>query len=210
MIASKINESNKLDDLPRNKSLTIEVVLDAEQDDGHFSPVVFTDTCSIDLDRTRLDRPISDYTKDPRVNSVNNDPHAAAYVSEVVNLKNPATSLKVFTGAYVDLTADIRCLYRIFTADSQNVDPQFVLFPGYTNLKDTDGDGFGDEVIDSNLVNGLPDKEVPTSLQDEFREYQFSVDELPPFTGYQIKIVFNGSNEALAPRLNDIRTIALA
>ena len=37
-----------------------------------------------------------------------------------------------------------------------------------------------------------------------------SVDELPPFTVYQIKIVFSGTNECLAPRMNDLRTIALA
>ena len=45
---------------------------------------------------------------------------------------------------------------------------------------------------------------------DEFKEYQFSVDDLDEFTGFKIKIVCSGTNEALAPRFKDFRTIALA
>ena len=212
MIASKVNEVNQstITSLPRSKSLTIEVDLIATDDDGRFSPVVFADQISVDLDRTRLNRPINDYVNDPRANSVNNDPHTSSYVSQVIDLANPATSLRVLTSAYVDETAQIRCFYRVFSFDSQNIEPKFVAFPGYDNLKDTDADGYGDQIIDPTKLSGLPDKEVPPSLQDEFREHQFSVDDLQPFDRYQIKICFSGTNEALAPRLKDIRTIALA
>ena len=77
-------------------------------------------------------------------------------------------------------------------------------------MEDTDGDGFGDKVIDASKNTGRPDAFVTPSLVDEFKEYQFSVDNLEEFIGYKIKIVFSGTNEAKAPRLKDLRTIALA
>ena len=45
---------------------------------------------------------------------------------------------------------------------------------------------------------------------DEFKEYQFSVDDLESFTGFKIKIVSSGTNEAESTRFKDLRVIALA
>ena len=53
---------------------------------------------------------------------------------------------------------------------------QSLLFPGYNNLKDTDGDGYGDVVIDATLNNGTSDAFVRASNDGEFLEYQFSAD----------------------------------
>ena len=75
---------------------------------------------------------------------------------------------------------------------------------------DTDGDGYGDVVIDTNKNSGRADANVPASRDNEFLEYQFSVDELEQFTGFRIKIVSSGTNEAYAPRYKDLRVIALA
>jgi hypothetical protein len=208
MVCSKVNEEANVTGLPRNKSFTVEV--DLQSTDSNYSPFIYLNNCSIDFDRSRVDNPISDYTTDSRVNSIQDDPHAAIYVSDRIDLKNPATSLKLFTAAYVDPTADIRALFRTFPVDSGNTNPSFVLFPGFDNLTDTDGDNFGDQVIDPSKNSGKPDQQVISVTVDEMREYQFSIDELPPFTAYQIKIVFSGTNECLAPRMNDLRTIALA
>lgn len=208
MIASKVNEDESLESLPRNKSFTIEV--DLRTDDGNYSPFIYLDNCAVDLDRSRLNSPIQDYATDSRVNTTNQDPHAAIYVSRRVDLKNPATSIKLLTSAYVDLTSDIRALYKIFPVDSGNTEQSFILFPGYDNLTDTDADGFGDLVIDPANNSGRPDQQVIANGDNVFREYQFTADNLPPFTAYQVKIVFSGTNEAFAPRLNDLRTLALA
>jgi hypothetical protein len=208
MIASKVNENEHLGDLPRNKSITFEIDLNTEDD--NYSPFIYLDNCSVDIDRSRLNNPISDYAVDGRVNSLNGDPHSATYVSQKIDLQNPSTSLKVLTSAYVGPTSDMRVLYRIFVEDSANVEPAFELFPGYDNLVDTDDDGFGDRVIDASKNSGRSDAFVNPSNLDEFKEYQFTADNLPPFSGYQIKIVFSGTNECFAPRLNDIRVIALA
>ena len=79
-----------------------------------------------------------------------------------------------------------------------------------TQSRDRDGDGFGDTVIDSSKNSGRADAFVPGSNIDEFREYQFSVDDLDEFTGFKVKIVCSGTNEAFAPRFKDFRAIALA
>ena len=84
------------------------------------------------------------------------------------------------------------------------------MFPGFDNLLDTDGDGFGDEVINAARNSGKPDAIVPSSVDGEFLEYQFSADNLAEFTGFAIKVVFSGTNEAEAPKLKDLRAIALA
>ena len=72
------------------------------------------------------------------------------------------------------------------------------------------GDGFGDTVIDPTKNTGNPDALVQASRLDEFREYQYTADDLEQFTGFIIKVVMSGTDEAKAPRLRDIRAIALA
>ena len=49
-------------------------------------------------------------------------------------------------GAYRDSSADFRVLYKLSRTDSSNVEQTFELFPGFDNMTDTDGDGFGDKL----------------------------------------------------------------
>jgi len=48
------------------------------------------------------------------------------------------------------------------------------------------------------------------SLEDQFLEYEFSASNLGLFTGYTIKIVMSGTDQAHSPRFKDLRSIALA
>ena len=208
IVCSNVNESNRLTNIPRNKSLTFGIRM--QTTDPNLSPVIDTQNSVFTLRRSRLNKPISNYVLDGRVNSVDQDPHSAIYISNRVDLAQPATSLKVIVSAYRDASADFRVLYRLFLPDSSGVDPAYQLFPGYDNLIDTNGDGYGDSVIDSNLNNGRADAFVKSSKDDEFFDYQFTIDQLSPFTGYQIKIVMSGTNESKPPRFKDLRTIALA
>jgi len=41
-------------------------------------------------------------------------------------------------------------------------------------------------------------------------EYEYSANNLGSFTGFVIKIVISGTNQAYAPRFDDLRCIALA
>ena len=93
---------------------------------------------------------------DSRVNQNSNDPHSAVYISNRIDLKQPASSLKVLVGAYRHSSADFRVLYKLYKADSSEIEPTYELFPGYDNLNDTDGDGFfdGQEVEGGYNPNG--------------------------------------------------------
>ena len=112
--------------------------------------------------------------------------------------------------SYRHPSADFRVLYQLFREDGAETELSYELFPGFDNLRDTDGDGFGDTIIDSSKNSGRADAFVPGSNIDEFREYQFSVDDLDEFTGFKVKIVCSGTNEAFAPRFKYFRAIALA
>ena len=125
-------------------------------------------------------------------------------------MKNPATSLQVIISAQRAESADFRVLYKLFSNEVSDAEQTYELFPGFDNLLDTDGDGFGDEVINAARNSGKPDAIVPSSVDGEFLEYQFSADNLAEFTGFAIKVVFSGTNEAEAPKLKDLRAIALA
>lgn len=216
LLCSEINEINNLVELPQNKSFTLALTL--RSSDKNLSPAIDIGQLTLILLRNVLNNPVEDYASDPRTNQLVGDPHSSIYISNRIDLENPATSLKVLASAYRDQSADFRVCYRLFGADSQgSTDPGWVLFPGYDNLLDTDGDGFGDRIIDPSRFSGLPDKQVRPSRIGvnggtalEFLEYEYNIDNLPEFSGFQIKIVMSGTNEARSPAFSDVRYIALA
>ena len=208
IVASRINETTRLTNLPNNKSLTLAVNMSTV--DSNLSPTIDLQGSNFTFGRNRLNNPISDYANDGRVNSIDADPHAGFYITQPIQLAQPASSLKVLVSAYRHSSADFRVLYELSRVDSNGIEQAFELFPGFDNLKDTNGDGFGDEVVDSVLNNGKPDAFVRSSADDEYIDYQFSADNLDQFNAFRIKIVMSGTNEARAPRFKDFRVIALA
>lgn len=170
--------------------------------DSNLSPIVFLDTAFTEFISSRLNRPIIDFTLDNRSNSILNDPHAAVYVSRTVNLSQPASSLKVILSAYRHESADFRVLYSLFRPDSSGIEQAFELFPGYENLNSLG-------VVDLSKNNGRPDTFVSSSLDNEFKEYEFTANNLNLFNGYVIKIVMSGTNQAYPPRIKELRTIAI-
>jgi hypothetical protein len=205
LVCSKENETEYLDNLPRNKSFTTGITLNTS--DSNLSPMIYLDTAFTEFISSRLNNPISDYALDGRVNSVLNDPHAAIYIANTVNLAQPATTLKVILSAYRHSSADFRVLYSLIRPDSSEVDQSFELFPGYDNLAYTTTEGY--KVLDKSKNSGLPDTFVSPSLDNEFLEYQFTADNLDLFTGYTIKIVMSGTNQAYPPRIKELRTLAV-
>ena len=208
IVASRVNETTRLSNLPSSKSLTLAVTMNTT--DSNLSPTIDLQGSNFRFGRNRLNNPISDYANDGRVNSITEDPHTGYYISRRTDLAQPATSLKVIVSSYRHSSADFRVLYELFRVDSNGIEQAFELFPGFDNLTDTNGDGFGDEVVDSVLNNGRPDAFVRASADGEYIDYQFSADNLAQFNGFRIKIVMSGTNEARAPRFRDFRVIALA
>jgi len=210
MVASEANEQARLTTLPRNKSLTLRV--DFASEDENLSPMMDTQNATFVLGRNKTNKPIDDYVTDSRSNQDEGDPHGAVFVTKAVSLSQPASSLKVIIAAHREETADFRVFYKLYKADSMEIEQKFVPFPGYDNMFDTDGDGFGDRVKDPNKNNGRADAFVPPNGEgeDDFSEYQFSVDNLDQFTAFAIKVVMSSTNESAPVRLRDFRAIALA
>ena len=210
-VASRQNENNdtNLSSLPQSRSFTYSVTLD-NGGNKNVSPYIDYSSLSVELHRNRLNKPIADYILDPRVNLIAGDPHAFVYVTQKVNLEQPATSLKVLIDAYRHNSADFRVLYQLFKVESSNNIETYELFPGYENLKDTNADGFGDLVVDVTKNNGKADAFLPASVDGEFYEYQFTADDLDKFNGFRIKIVASGTNEAYPPIFKNLKVIALA
>ena len=201
IIASKINESNYLGNYPGAKSFTLEMVLSTG--DPKVSPMIDLDRVNIITIMSRLNSPVSNYATDSSVNSLTDDPHAAIYVSKIIKLKQSADNLMVLFDAYRDASSDIRVMYRLMRDDTSSQQQGFELFPGYTNLNNN-----GD-VIDPKDNNGLPNKFVIPSVNfNDLGSYEFTAHNLAPFNGFQIKILMSGTNQALYPKIKDLRAIA--
>ena len=207
LVCSKVNETTYLTNMERNKSFTTAINLTTTNE--NVSPIIQTDISYTEFRSNRLNNPITNYPDSNLVSSGTYDPNSAIYVSRTVSLDKPADSLKVLFSAFRGASSDIRVLYNLVRAGSNQPNPTFELFPGYDNLTDSTGDGFGDRVIDSAKNDGKPDAFVPASVDNQFLEYQFSADNLGEFVGYSIKIILAGTNQASAPRIRDLRTIAI-
>ncbi len=206
IVCSEINEVTRLTTMPKNKSVTLGVQFNTE--DTNLSPVLDVMNGTIVYERSRLNSPINNYAKDAGSDNPSGDPHAAVYITKKVDLKNPATSLKVMVAAYRHSTSDFRMLYQLFKEDSTDTEESWELFPGYNNLNVVGS--MGDRVINPANNDGRPDRFIPASDEGQFLEYQFTSDSLTEFTGFRIKMVSSGTNEAYAPKFKDFRVIALA
>ena len=206
IVASKVNEDEYMTDLPRSKSFTTNLQFTTNTED--LSPIVYLNGgSSVEFVGNRLNSPIGleDYSKDNRINSLTEtDPHTSVYVSQIVNLQQPSSGLKVFLGAHRPESSDIRVLYRLIKDDSSGVTQTYELFPGYKNL-DSNGN-----VINDAFNDGRPDFAVPSDTANGYSEYQFTANNLDEFTGFSIKIIISGTDNAYTPRIRDLRAIALA
>ena len=177
--------------------------------DSRVSPVVDGQRCSVITTSNRVNSVIANYATDSRVNSTTKDPTACQYITKEIILENSATSLKILVDAHIHLESDIRAFYAI--GEKEGFEPIFTPFPGYANLN------VRGEVINSNDNNGQSDKLVPKtnsygfeSGSVQFKEYTFTVDRLPSFRTYRVKIVMTSNSQVYVPRMKDLRVIALA
>ena len=110
---------------------------------------------------------------------------------------------------YLNASCDIRAFYAI--SNNQNFEPVYRPFPGFNNLNEKG------EIIDKADNDGRPDVFVaPTNNElvvpnnDDFRERVFTIDDLPSFKYYRIKLIMTSTNQVYVPRVRDLRVLALA
>ena len=207
IICSKVNENENLTNLPGNKSLNLRLQLDSV--DSRLTPVVDTQRVSVILTSNRVNSVVSNYATDSRVNTIDQDPSAFQYISKEINLENSASSIKILLNAHINQYCDIRALYAI--SEKQNFDPVFTPFPGYLNLNTkneiinfADSDGRSDVFVTPTQSLGFETSDI------EFKEYAFTMDNLPTFKSYRIKLILTSTNQVYVPRIKDLRVIALA
>jgi hypothetical protein len=174
-----------------------------------LTPQIDLDRCSVYAVSNRVNSEITNYASDSRVNTIFDDPSACQYISKEVTLENPASSIKIFADVHLPFDCDIRAFYSI--SSDPGFEPIFEPFPGYLNL-DING-----QIIDEENNDGRPDIFVENSSRKgyspsdtDFLERVFTIDDLPNFRSYRIKIVMTSKNQQLVPQMKNLRVIALA
>ena len=209
LICSDVNETRLIKNSPGNRSLTMQFFMTT--DDSRVSPVIDTIKVSAIVSSNIINNPVgiltaSSYAFDDHTRSLYDDKHSTIYLSKPVRLAVPANSLKVLLSASRNDTNDIRVLYQLFRNDSPSSSKNYEFFPGYSNYQ-TDGNGIK-QVLDESLNDGSADFFTQQTSNRSFRDYEYSVDELPDFNGFVIKIVMAGQNQATPPIVSQLRAIA--
>ena len=205
MIASAVNQTYLRGVMPANKSLVFEVTMNST--DENISPMIDSSRVSLVLSSNRLSN--GDFSDDSfmkRTKTTGDDPNTATYISNMVMLDSPATSILLEFSGYRTEGSSIRAFYKTMEESSSedSFDRDFEPFPGFSNLNQFE------EVIDPSKNTGEPDQNVPFSVGDEFLEYTFNSRVIPSFTAFQIKVVMVGSNQAKPPRIKELRGISFA
>ncbi len=206
LISSKINEDSILTNLPGKKSFTMSLNLFTSNQ--NLSPVIDLDRVGMIFTTNRVNSSIEDLVENGKYNTITNDPNKFVYLTKNIALENPATSIKVVLAAYINIFNDIRVFYSISNNDGEGI---YYPFPGYNNLDDAG------KIIDISKNSGLPDRLVSKtdvlefdSLRLPYREHEFTIENLPSFKLYSIKVIGTSTNQSCPPRIRDFRAIALA
>lgn len=176
--------------------------------DSRLTPVIDSQRVNVILTSSRVNSIIQDYALDDRVSLLEGDPSAFQYISKEMNLENAATSIKIITAAHMNPYTDIRAFYAI--GNDPGFDPVFTPFPGWNNLNNRgqiinlqDNSGRSDQYVEliQAPISGTP---------DTFQEFTFTMDNLPSFMNFRVKLVLTSTNQSYPPALRDLRVIALA
>jgi hypothetical protein len=207
MIASKTNADSLLATLPGNKSYELE--LNMTSSDPRLSPVIDLDRIGSIFVSNRVNNVVTNFNTDPRVATVDDDPSAFVYATKAIGLEIPANNIKLLCSAYINNFSDIRAFYALTNDPSEDL--IYYPFPGYDNLLETG------QVIDSSKNSGRPDKLVPptdnkgfASTALVFKDYTFTIENLPSFKFFSVKLVGTSTNQCYPPRIRDLRAIAFA
>ena len=170
------------------------------------------DQASVQLISNRINSPITNFATDSRVNNVSDDPSKFIYCTKLITLENPSTSLKVILDSYVNQFNDVRVLYAV-NQDKSLTETVFTPFPGFNNM---DPNRIG-VIINPDNSDGTSDKlfnkkdlVTPNPGSQAFSEMQFTIDRLPTFNNFRIKIIGTSTNQAYVPNIKNLRVLALA
>ena len=185
------------------------MTLNLNTSDTRVSPVIDTERISAILTSNRVGKLISNFATDNRVDSLTDAPSSFQYISKENRLQTSATSIKIILDAHINEYSDLRAFYAI--SENEGFEPIFVPFPGFNNLNEKgqvisidESDGRSDVFVPLSDASGF----VSSDLQ--YKEYNFSINDLPAFKSFRIKLIGTSTNQAYAPRVTSLKVIALA
>ena len=202
IICSDINETNEL---AGQKSFYLDVNMSTTKE--NLSPMIELDRKSVVAFTNRLNK--IDTASDMGVaalqgdfvssEATSGDKNDAIYITRKVALDNPAVGIQVILDMNRLSSANVKLMFKILRSDDAS-----------------DFDEIGYSFFNT---NGGPDEVVNASTtDDDFKEYKYTAgkksdgtgEELDEFIAFAVKIVMQGTNSSEAPRIKDLRCIALA
>ena len=122
----------------------------------------------------------------------------AKYVTKEVAIENPATGINVKITANTSDINNLGLLYRIKKSSSQEnfEDIEWVYFNS-TGVPDTDT-----IATSENSISGITEK------QSSYQELSYSVEDLPEFSSFAVKVIMKSRNPAYVPKIQDLRAVA--
>ena len=182
--ATKIvaNQTNEINRMNSVKSLTMELNLDTEV--SHLSPVVDLTRCDVIT--------TSNIINNIEPTSGVGGECAGNYITKVAKLEKSASGLKVMLAANTWSESKIVVMYKLIPV-------------GYVDALDELPFQFFN-------TDGKPDSGelVPQNDLVTFTDYEYTINDVDEFDGFQIKISLLNSNQPYIPRVKDLRGIALA
>ncbi len=122
----------------------------------------------------------------------------AKYTTKEVSIGNPGTTIDVRLTVNVKNIDDIQVLYRYKKSSSQetfeNIEWEYF---NATGLPDTT-----QYPTSENTISGIVEK------QSAYQELKYSVQNLPEFSSFGIKIVMRSDDPVYVPKIQDLRTVA--
>jgi len=120
--------------------------------------------------------------------SPDGDNNVMTYITRKVSLKTPAQGLKVIADFFRPPTTDLKVMYKVLENDDET--PFDDLGWQYFNTT-----GTADTTIDNDARN--------------FKEYEFTADNLNEYSAFSVKIVGQGTNTSAVPMVAALRCIAI-
>ena len=193
---------------PGAKSLALRLSL--ATNNTKLSPIIDATRCNVITTGNRINRAVvgNQFKTDLGTKTLSDDKNNYVYVTNRIELENPATSIKVIHDAYVHRFNDLRVFYAI--SNTETDDPVFTPFPGFNNI-----DKFGN-TIELEESDGTPDVKVEKNPVEYYNsdapmvEYEYTANDLPEFTYFRIKIVGTSRQSSVVPIVESLRVIATA
>jgi len=197
IVASQLNEDQEMSS---EKSFTAQIQM--QSDNSNLSPIIDTATIGCLAIANRINNIDSATGKklDALTQSLgagttyiastepDGDNNAMVYVTRKVNLKTPATALRVAVDLFRPATTDVKLMYKILSND--------------------DSTPFDDVGFEYFNTTGVADGTMEHDSKN-FKEYEYTAEGLPEFGAFCIKIVGQATNTSVVPLVSALRCIAL-